>query len=444
MSPGFERLAAKAHSDQQLKFTSLAHHITAELLQRNVLKIPLSSSAGVDRMSVSEARKQAKELARDTIDAIHRQGYRPPPVRRVFIPKPGKSELRPIGVPTVWDRAVQRSCAQVLEAIYEQDFLNYSYGGRPGRNCHQALGYLSQKIANGKVSWVMEADLKNFFGSLCHKHLLKFVEHRVGDPRITCLIRRWLKAGVMEEGTLKASESGTPQGGSISVILSNIYLHYVLDLWFEKVVKPRLKGEAYMVRYLDDFVVCFQYHTDAVRFHKALVNRLAKFRLELEPSKTRTVPMGKFADRDCRAQGGRKAPSLVFLGFTLYGMRYPWGYFGLGFKPAGVRVNRFLSTLKEDLRQHLHRPLAEQQQRINQKLRGFYNYFGLPLCSAVLAGIYRCAVIAWRRTLSKRSQSGRLNWAKFNEILKVYPLLRPKLKFRHAEFLALSMQQLES
>jgi group II intron reverse transcriptase/maturase len=204
------------------------------------------------------------------LQSVHRQGYQAPPIRRVYIPKPGKQEKRPLGVPCVTDRALQRSTAQVLSAIYEQDFLPCSFGGRPGLGAHHALATLNEVIAGKKVSWVLEADLKNFFGSLDHGWLLRFVELRVGDPRLLSLIRRWLKAGVLEDGELHPNEEGTPQGGSISVLLSNLYLHYVLDLWFEQVVKPRLMGEAYLVRYIDDFVVCFQYRADALRMQKEL------------------------------------------------------------------------------------------------------------------------------------------------------------------------------
>jgi group II intron reverse transcriptase/maturase len=209
-------------------------------------------------MSVDEAKKTFEGWIEEMLSSIHRKAYKAPPVRRVWIPKPGKTSKRPLGVPCVADRALQRSVSLVLSSIYEQDFLPCSFGGRPKLSAHHALSTLNEIISGKKVSWVLEADLKNFFGSLDHGWLLRFVEHRVGDPRIISLIKRWLKAGVLEEGELRSVETGTPQGGSISVLLSNIYLHYVLDLWFEKVIKPKLKGEAYLVRYIDDCVVCFQ------------------------------------------------------------------------------------------------------------------------------------------------------------------------------------------
>jgi len=258
MPTGLERIAAKARSEPKLRFTSLAHHVTRERIWKNLCQIPANSAPGCDGQTVAEAKEEFEVWIEPMVRSMHRKSYHPPPVRRAYIPKPGRREKRPLGVPAVTDRALQRSVAQVLSAIYELDFLPCSFGGRPGLGAHHALATLNEIIAGRKVSWVLEADLSNFFGSVDHGWLLRFVEHRVGDPRIISLIRRWLKAGVLEDGELQESTEGTPQGGSISVLLSNLYLHYVLDLWFERVVKPRLRGEAYLVRYIDDFVLCFQ------------------------------------------------------------------------------------------------------------------------------------------------------------------------------------------
>ena len=238
MTTGLERIADKARCEAKLRFTSLAHHITKERVWESLCQIPAKSAAGVDGQRVTEAKESFEEWVTGMLQSVHRQGYRAPDIRRVYIPKPGKQEMRPLGVPTIADRALQRSASQVLSAIYEQDFLPCSFGGRPGRGAHQALATLHEKIAGGKIEWVLEADLKNFFGSLSHEWMLRFVEHRVGDQRLISLIRRWLKAGVLENGEVHPSEEGTPQGGSVSVLLSNVYLHYALDLWFERVVIP--------------------------------------------------------------------------------------------------------------------------------------------------------------------------------------------------------------
>src|SRR5215831_2988223 len=246
METGLERIADKARREPELRFTSLAHHITPDRVCRNLYHIPSHSAPGVDGQTVAKAKESFEGWIGEMLQSVHRKGYKAPDIRRVYIAKPGKQEKRPLGVPTVSDRALQRSTAEVLSAIYEQDFLACSFGGRPGCSTHHALATLNEVIAGRKVGWVLEADLKNFFGSLDHDWLLQFVQHRVGDPRLISLVRRWLKAGVLEDRVVTPSEKGTPQGGSISVLLSNVYLHYSLDLWFERVAKPRLRGEAYL------------------------------------------------------------------------------------------------------------------------------------------------------------------------------------------------------
>ncbi len=441
VNTGLDRVAQKARKEPGTRFTSLAHHLTTDMLLRNTRSISSGSAKGVDHESRDEAIENFDKWGPALIDQIHRRGYRPPPVRRVFIPKPGKDELRPLGVPTVKDRALQRSTAQVLEAIYEQDFLPFSFGGRPGRGAHKALAYLSHTIANQKVSWVYEADLKNFFGSLDHGWLEKFLNLRVGDPRLITLLQRWLKAGIMVENRHEDTVMGVPQGGSISVVLSNLYLHYVLDLWFDRIVRPRLKGEAYICRYLDDFVVCFQFKSDAKRFASALTQRLSKFGLALEPTKTRLVPFGRFSKRDSALEGFRKPPTLSFLGFTLFGQRYPWGYWGVGLKPQASRLRRFMAKLKESMGSCRHMPLRDQAKAINTRLRGFVNYFSLPLTSRHMTSLRRWTIRHWRKVLSSRSQSGRINWTKYNKILQFHPILPVKLRFTHQGWMALMAEQ---
>lgn len=376
MTTGLERIAVKAREDKKLQFTSLAHHVTKELIWTSLNQIPQNTSTGIDRTTKEMAIAKFGKWAENMLGSIHKQSYKPPPVRRVWIPKPGKVEKRPIGVPTVADRALQRSTSIVLSSIYEQDFLNCSYGGRPKRGAHNALATLNETISGKKVSWVLEADLKNFFGTLDHNLVIKFVEHRVGDPRIISLIKRWLKAGVMENKTLQVSEVGTPQGGSISVLLSNVYLHYVLDLWFEKAIKPRLKGEAHLIRYIDDFVVCFQNHTDAIRFQRVLEKRLGKFSLELEPNKTRLVEFGRFASKHAK-QRGSKVETIYFLGFTHYCTRNRKGNFMMGRKTEKTRFRRSVNKIQETLREIRHWSIEDQVKRINQILRGHYNYYGM-------------------------------------------------------------------
>lgn len=426
MTTGLERIAAKARQEPKLRFTSLAHHIDAERLWQNLGHVPRHTAPGSDGQTVDELKQDFAAWSEATLRAVHTQGYRAPPVRRAYIPKPGKRELRPLGVPCVGDRVLQRSIADVLSAIYEQDFLSCSFGGRPGVGAHHALARLHEVIAGKPVSWIYEADLRNFFGNLDHGWLLRFVQHRVGDPRILSLIRRWLKAGVLEEGVIERSEEGVPQGGSISVVLSNLYLHYVLDLWFERVVKPRLQGEAYLIRYIDDFVICFQHQADAQRFQQVLAKRLAKFALALEPTKTRLVAFGRFAERDAK-RNGKRLETFTFLGFTHYCTRNHRGNFKVGWKTDKFRLQRSLAKFHRLLQIIRHEPLKEQAEQINQFLQGHYAYYGVAGNLGSLQRVYRSIERYWRKMLSSRSQKGKVRWEVFLKIKCTYPLQLPKL-----------------
>ena len=441
METKLEQIAAKARCEPKLRFTSLAHHITRDRVLKNLSQIPKRSAAGVDGQTMEEAKENFEQWIGPMLQSIHRQGYRAPDIRRVFIPKPGKQEKRPLGVPTVSDRALQRSTAQVLSAIYEQDFLPCSFGGRPGLGAHHALATLNEVIAGCKTGWVLEADLKNFFGSLNHDWLLRFVEHRVGDPRLISLIRRWLKAGVVEDGEVHPNEEGTPQGGSISVLLSNVYLHYVLDLWFERVVKSRLRGEAYLVRYIDDFVICFQYRSDALRVQDALRRRLGKFGLTLEPTKTKLVEFGRFAQRHAGKRGRSRPETIYFLGFMLYCTRNQKGNFKVGMRTEKSRLRRGLMSLQELMRRIRHDTISDQVGEINAALRGHYAYYGIAGNIRALLKVYRAVERYWRRMLCSRSWAGaHLTWDAFHQIKERTPLQRPKLQLPYRALQALAVQ----
>lgn len=437
METGLERIAAKARSEPKLRFTSLAHHVTRERVWENLCQVPKDSSPGVDGQTVPEAKESFGEWIEEMLQSMHRQGYQAPDIRRVYIPKPGKQEKRPLGVPWVADRALQRSVAQVLSAIYEQDFLSCSFGGRPGRGAHQALANLHEVIAGRKVEWVLEADLKNFFGSLSHEWMLRLVAHRVGDPRLISLIRRWRKAKVLEDEELHANEEGTPQGGSISVLLSNVYLHYVLDLWFERVVKSRLRGEAYLVRYIDDFVLCFQYREDALRVQDALRKRLGKFGLTLEAKKTKLVEFGRFAQKYASKRGRKRPETIYFLGFTLYCTHNRKGNFRVGFCTEKSRLRRALMRLQDQMRRMRHSPLGAQVERLNQMLRGHYAYYGIAGNLRALRKVHRAVECYWRKMLSSRSWKGKVWWKQFQQITARFPLLRPKLYLPYGDLQAL-------
>src|SRR5271168_4267499 len=423
METKLEQIAAKARREPKLRFTSLAHHITRDRVQKNLLKIPKWSAAGVDGQTVEAAKKSFDGWIEPMLQSIHRQGYRAPDIRRVYIPKPGKTEKRPLGVPTVTDRALKRSTAEVLSAIYEQDFLHCSFGGRPKLSAHHALATLNEVIAGGKMGWV-----------------LRFVANRVGDPRLISLIRRWLKAGVLEDGKVHPNEEGTPQGGSISVLLSNLYLHYVLDLWFERVVKSRLRGEARLVRYIDDFVICFQYRSDAIRVQDALRLRLGKFGLTLEPTKTKLVEFGRFAQRHAGKRGRKRPETIYFLGLTLYCTRNLKGNFKVGMRTEKSRLRRSLLSLQELMRQIRHYTIGDQVGEINAVLRGHYAYYGVAGNLRCLVKVYRAVERYWRKMLRSRSWAGRrLTWEKYNQIKARMPLLRPKLRLPYAELQALAV-----
>jgi len=445
METKLEQIAAKARCEPKLQFTSLAHHITRDRVLKNLSQIPKRSAAGVDGQTVEEAKKDFGRWIEPMLQSVNRRGYRAPNIRRVYIPKPGKQEKRPLGVPTVSDRALQRSTAQVLSAIYEQDFLPCSFGGRAGLSAHHALATLNEVIAGSKTGWVLEADLKNFFGSLNHDWLLRFVEHRVGDPRVISLIRRWLKAGVVENGDVHPNEEGTPQGGSISVLLSNVYLHYVLDLWFERVVKRRLRGEASLVRYVDDFVICFQYRSDALRVHEALRHRLGKFGLTLEPTKTKLVEFGRFAQGHASKHGRTRPETIYFLGLTLYCTRNRKGNFKVGMRTEKSRLRRSLMSLRALMRRIRHDAIKKQVGELNAVLRGHYAYYGIAGNIRALFKVYGAVERYWRKMLCSRSWAGRrLTWAMYNQIKQRTPLSRPKLHlpYRDLQSLAVAVNQL--
>ena len=426
MKTNLQCIVDKARAEKKLCFTSLAHHISPELLRQSLMAQERKTAVGVDEMDRDTALREFETWGPEVLKQIHRQGYRAPPVKRVWIPKPGKSEKRPIGIPTVIDRAVQRSTAIVLSQIYEQDFLQCSFGGRPQLSAHHAVCTLKEIIQGKKVDWVLECDLKNFFGSLDHGWIERFLKHRVADPRIVSLVNRWLKAGVLEEGELEPSEFGTPQGGSISVLISNIYLHYVLDLWFEKRVKGKCRGEVYLVRYLDDFVICCQYRSDAQQIHIDLEKRLGEFSLSLEPDKTKMLQFGRFAYRGEHLVRDKPA-TFCFLGFTFCCSRNSKGNYLVRMKTDGKRLRRFLSKFREATLKIRHDSIRNQVKALNAKLRGHFQYYGVGGNTDSLKKVERYCKLQWRKSLSSRSQRGNLTWEKFSRLLEYFPLAAPKL-----------------
>jgi RNA-directed DNA polymerase len=396
------------------------------------------AAPGVDGETWRHYGEALEENLQDLSHRLKRGAYRAKPVRRVYIPK-ADGRQRPLGVTALEDKLVQRATVEVLNAIYETDFLGFSYGFRPGRSQHKALDALYCGLDERRVNWVLDLDVRSFFGSLSHEWMLRFVEHRVGDQRLISLIRRWLKAGVFENGEVHPSEEGTPQGGSVSVLLSNVYLHYVLDLWFERVVKPRLRGEACMVRYIDDFVLCFQFRSDALRAQEALVKRLSKFSLNLEPKKTKLVEFGRYAHRHASKRGRKRPETIYFLGFTLYCTRNQKGNFRIGMLTEKSRLRRALMRLQDQMRRMRHLSLREQVNCLNQMLRGHYAYYGVAGNLRALLRVHRAVEHYWRKMLSSRSWHGTVRWEQFQRIKEQFPLLRPKLHYSYKELQAIAI-----
>lgn len=411
MSTELDRITMKAKSEPKLRFTSLAHLLTPEFLTETWKQINRRGASGVDGETAKEFEQGLDTRVQELCQRLKQGTYKAPPVRRVEIPKgPGKEGTRPLGIPTVEDRLLQRSVARILEAIFEADFLECSYGFRPGRNPHGALRALRKIIVTKKVGYLFEADIRGYFNHIQHDWLQKMVAHRIADPLILRLIGKWLKAGYMVGGVVLRSEEGSPQGGPISPILSNIYLHFVLDLWFEKRIRPICQGEAYLTRFADDFVANFQYQRDAEEFHENLKDRFRKFGLELAEEKTRIMHFGRFA-RGNLAKTGQKPDTFDFLGFKHICGTDRGGKFALVRVPSVKSRRKFLAKTKEWLRKHRHAKRQDQQKQLTLMLRGFYQYFGLHHCAPKLRDVRLEVVRQWVHILRRRSQRHRLHWS---------------------------------
>ena len=424
MSTQLDRITRKAKSEPKLRFTSLAHLLTPEFLTETWKQINRRGASGVDGETAKEFERDLDTRVQELCERLKQGTYKAPPVRRVEIPKgPGKEGTRPLGIPTVEDRLLQRSVARILEAVFEADFLECSYGFRPGLNPHGALRALRKIIVTKKVGNLFEADIRGYFNHIQHDWLQKMVAHRIADPLILRLIGKWLKAGCMVEGVVLRTEEGSPQGGPISPILSNIYLHFVLDLWFDKKIKPTCQGEAYLTRFADDFVANFQYRRDAEEFHQGLTDRFRKFGLELAEEKTRIMRFGRFV-RGNLAKTGQKPDTFDFLGFKHICGTDRGGKFALGRVPSVKSRRKFLAKTKAWLRKNRHGTREDQQKQRTLMLRGFYQYFGLHHCSPKLRDVRLEVVRQWVHILRRRSQRHRLYWS--------YLLKQPWFELPHA------------
>ena len=427
MSTALARIAEIAAERPDEVFTSLAHLITVELLKECHKELSQEASPGIDGVTKEEYEKNLDANLEDLVDRLKRQVYRPQPVRRVYILKIGSSKLRPLGIPAYEDKLVQMALSRIIGAIYEADFLDCSYGFRPNRCIHDALKQLNRLIETRKVSYVVDADIKGFFDHVDHEWLMKFLSQRIVDPSINRIIRRVLKAGYMEAGKPYDTTEGTPQGGVVSPILANVYLHYVLDLWFEKAVKKGCRGEAYMVRYADDFICCFQYKDDAMRFYRALPSRLGKFNLELSQEKSKVIAFGRFALEEAKRQGKNKPDTFDFLGFTHYCSQSRQGKFRVKRKTSRKKFKAALMKMKEWIKKHRTMPLEELIRNVRIKLQGYYRQCGVTDNYPMLAKYRYKTIELLFKWLNRRSQRRSWDWKKFNELLKTWDLPRPKI-----------------
>jgi RNA-directed DNA polymerase len=407
-----------ARKDKDARFTALLHHVTVERLESAYRAIRPGAAPGVDGVTWRDYGLDLVENLRDLHARVHRGAYRARPSRRAYIPK-ADGRLRPLGVAALEDKILQRAVAGVLNAIYECDFLGFSYGFRPGRSPHQALDALAVGISKRRVNWVLDADIRDYFSSLDHARLERFLEHRIADRRVLRQIQKWLRAGVIEDETWTACDEGTPQGASISTLLANVYLHYVFDLWVHQWRRRHARGEVIVVRYADDFVVGFQHRDDAERFLADLRERFAKFNLELADEKTRLIEFGRFAARDRKNRGLLKPETFDFLGFThACGKTRKTGRFALKRVTSKKRLRAKLREVKTELMRRRHHPIPEQGRWLESVVRGHSAYYAVPGNIDAVAAFHDQAARHWRRALRRRSQRARLTWERMHRLDK--------------------------
>jgi group II intron reverse transcriptase/maturase len=405
-----ERVRQAAEKDRRQRFTALLHHVyDVERLRAAYLALKRDAVAGVDGQTWRRYGEDLEAHLRDLSERLKRGAYRAKPVRRAYIPK-ADGRQRPLGVPTLEDKLVQRAVVEVLNAIYEADFLGFSYGFRPQRSQHRALDALTVGITTRRVNWVLDADIRAFFDTLDHGWLVRFVEHRVADRRVVRLIQKWLNAGVLEDGKRTRSEVGTVQGGSLSPLLANVYLHYVFDLWVQGWRRKQARGDVVVVRFADDFVVGFEHRVEAERFLAELRERFAKFGLELHPDKTRLIEFGRWAERNRQRRGGGKPETFNFLGFTHSCAKTRRGRFTVLRQTMRKRWQAKLKEVKAELRRRLHDSIPEQGAYLQSVVRGHIRYYGVPMNGAALGAFRKAVGWLWHRALKRRGQKHHLPW----------------------------------
>jgi RNA-directed DNA polymerase len=422
------RIAELARKAPQMVLTTLAHHIDLNWMHEAHRRTRKNGATGVDEQTAESYAENLEENLADLLERFKSGRYRAPPVRRVHIPKAdGSTKRRPIGIPTFGDKVLQRAVAMALEAVYEQDFLDCSYGFRPGRGAHDAVQALWEGLMKMGGGHVVDLDISSFFDTIDRGHLRSFLDQRVRDGVLRRAIDKWLKAGVLEEGELYRPDKGTPQGGVVSPLLANIYLHEVLDKWFETVVKPRMRGWAMLIRYADDAVMVFSSEQDAQRVMKVLPKRFGKYGLKLHPEKTRMVPFERPGPRTQKQSGRERPGTFDLLGFTHYWGKSRKGKWVVKRKTAKKRFSRALKSVKHWGKRNRHLRLTQQHQALISKLKGHYGYYGITGNYTPLSSFRREVLRIWRKWLGRRSQRAYLNWDRVNELMRIFPLPEPRV-----------------
>lgn len=406
---GLERVRRTAKEDKQVRFTALLHHLTVDLLRESFRSLKRGAAPGIDGQTWKQYEHNLEEKLIDLHGRVHRGAYRAQPSKRVYLEKPD-GRKRPLGIAVVEDKIVQAAVVRILNAIYEEDFLGFSYGFRPESGAHDALDALSVALQFEKVAWVLDADIQSFFDTMSHEWTVKFIQHRIADPRILRLIQKWLKAGVSEDGEWSSSTIGTPQGAVISPLLANVYLHYALDLWAHQ-WRSNAAGEMFIIRYADDVVFAFQYQTDAERFRQDLSERLRQFGMELHPEKTRLIEFGRFAESNRKGRGQGPPETFDFLGFTHICGRTREGKFQVQRRTVAKRMCARLSALKLELGRRMHRPVRETGQWLRSVVRGYYQYHAVPGNLHMMARFRYRLVRLWRQALVRRGGRRRPTWS---------------------------------
>jgi group II intron reverse transcriptase/maturase len=426
MSPQLLKVVERARQEPEGRFHSLAHLIDVSALERAYGRSRKNAAVGVDGVTKDEYGQGLEQNLQNLHERMKAKRYRHQPIRRVYIPKE-KGKKRPIGISAFEDKLVQDAVREVLEAIYEQDFLDCSHGFRPKRSAHDAVRTLDRIVHRGEVSWILEADIVSFFDSLDRKKLMEMLEVRVADGSLLRLIGKCLHVGVLDGVELSTSESGTAQGSVLSPLLGNVYLHYALDLWFEQEVRPRMRGRATLIRYCDDFVIGFELEADARRMMDVLPKRLGRFGLDLHPDKTRLLP---FRRPPSGQQSGKGPATFDFLGFTFYWTRNRKGRWGMLCKTRSASLRRFIGSVYDWCRRHRHSSVKEQHTALKRRIQGHFNYFGVSGNFRSLLRVIDQVKRIWYKWLCRRSQRKRLTWERFQDLLRDFPLPRPRIAVR--------------